>query len=111
MTKVYATEVASFRDGEFRLCRLTPPKHHDGAGREGSNYTACGVPYAVGDLILCGADGFVICGPVNHDRAVDLARRVLEGEQRAVLDSRTAYVLSIGLLSAISPGAQPDNGG
>lgn len=92
------------------MCSLYNPQQPDKAGVENNKLSACGVPYAVGDLILCGADGLVICGPVNRGRAVDLAVRVLEGEQRAVLDSRTAYVLAIGLLLGAPSHTAPSDG-
>lgn len=52
------------------------------------------LPYAAGDLLLTDEHGRMIVGPVSIDGAVELAERVLDGDQRAMTDPLTLLALA-----------------
>lgn len=60
--------------------------------------------FSIGDLVLAGKDGAVICGPVGQAGAAALARSVLDGDPRTLTHPNTVLVLASALAGFLTSG-------
>lgn len=102
MRNIPARKLQEFRNGKFRVSEITECGQYVVRGREGSADKT--IDYSAGDLVLTDQAGLILCGPINKERSVNLALRVLQGEQRAVLDSQTVFALAVGVIAELDPG-------
>ncbi|GAA2887766.1 hypothetical protein GGQ99_004740 [Aminobacter niigataensis] len=91
MTKeIQAFGIDSYRRGMRNLMYAAAPGITKVITKDGT----VDVPFAAGDLLLSDEHGRVIVGPVSLVGAVDLAERILEGDQRAFTDPLALLTLA-----------------
>lgn len=91
--------IDSFKGGK-QLLYAAEPGVVDAITKDG----AIQLPYRAGDIIFADANGKLICGPVGVAGAVDLAERILDGEERAVTDPLALLVLASAIVGFFAPG-------
>lgn len=103
MRTIAAELLDTYRKGDRRLMLATDAGTTPARTKEGD----VEVPYRPGDAILGSADNLVICGPVSPSGAIDLAERILDGDQRAVTDPLAILALAVAVVAFQRPAAQP----
>ncbi|MBE1208161.1 hypothetical protein [Aminobacter carboxidus] len=91
--EIEAVSIDTYRAGMRQLMSAAGPGTIPNMTKDG----VVDVPYAAGDLLLANEQGNLICGPVSVPGAIDLAERILEGEQRAITHPLTLFTLAMAL--------------
>lgn len=89
MTAIVGFAIDSYRGGRT-LVYVAKDGAIDVLGKEGP----VSLPYKAGDVVLADSGGKPICGPVGVGGAIELAERVLNGEERYVTDPLALLVLA-----------------
>lgn len=90
MTELRADEIDHFQGGRRRLMRITM----SGVAVHRSKDGPVDLPFASGDVLLANERDDVIVGPVSLAGVVDMAERILEGDQRTITDPLAILALA-----------------
>lgn len=93
--KIEAIAVDSFQNGRRKILYTTHGGTVDVQTRAGLQE----VGYRAGSVLLCNGRDEVIVGPVDPQGALDLAERVMEGDQRVITDSQTLLALACAVIA------------
>lgn len=104
MTNIRATPVDAFRDGTRLVMLAADPGSVTITGKEG----AVSLPFKPGDALLADANGNVIVPPFSPEGVLELAMRVLDGDERALTNPHSMLVLSTALVAFPQAHAAPD---
>jgi hypothetical protein len=99
MTEIHAAEIASFRDGRYRLMRVTKDGEAPARTKDGEVQ----VPFFAGDVIVTDAVGHVLVPPINLAGGVEIATEIMEGRQRTVTDPLLQLKLAAVILGFADP--------
>lgn len=106
-TEISATLLTNLSGGDRCIMRTkdagTIP---NGVARDGSELLT---DYPVGALILSNPRGDVIVGPIDIDRAVDLAHAMAIGNARALTEPQASLIIATTLLAVVAMLLDPAN--
>ena len=97
MSKIDAAPIFRLATGDTIHSVRTSGKVQIGQSKEGPLMAA----YGAGSVLLAGAEGEVICGPVDLAGAESLALAVLARNPRALTQPQTALSLALALVTLI----------
>lgn len=94
--KVAADLIVSFRNGACRLMRVTNSGRYMVPTKDGE----VAMSFAPGDVLIANANDDVIAGPIGLVPAMELAARVLDGDEREITNTMNFLALCAVVIDA-----------
>lgn len=103
--EVHAIDVCAFENGR-KVVTVTRPgvRKAPGPGKEGP----VEVPFNIGDVMLVDSDGLAVVAPLGFAGATEIARKVIEGDQRTVTDSHSLRALATAVIGFAAQTVAPE---